>query len=81
MDNLTFILCLIFLAGVYLVVDMLAVGVVFLFARERFNSWWRNEYVKTDEVYHIKYSRHGTPVSMRLNTRNEKVKEQMEKIL
>ncbi|CAH9016037.1 hypothetical protein VP193E371_P0023 [Vibrio phage 193E37-1] len=77
MDDITFIYCLIFLAGVYLVVDILTVLVVFLFARERFNSWWRDEYVKTNEVYHVKYNRHGTPVSMRLNTRNVKVKEQM----
>ncbi|CAH9011674.1 hypothetical protein VP249E411_P0024 [Vibrio phage 249E41-1] len=77
MDDITFIQCLIFLAGVYLVVDILSVLVVFLFARERFNSWWRDEYVKTDEVYHVKYNRHGTPVSMKLNINNEKVKEQM----
>ena len=79
MDDITFIQCLIFLAGAYLVVDILAVVVVFLFARDRFNSWWRGEYVKTNEVYHVKYNRHGTPVSMRLKIRKEKVKEQMEK--
>ncbi|CAH9012092.1 hypothetical protein VP277E431_P0021 [Vibrio phage 277E43-1] len=75
--DITFIYCLIFLAGAYLVVDILTVLVVFLFARERFNSWWRDEYVKTGEVYHVKYNRHGTPVNMRLNINNEKVKEQM----
>tara|TARA_B100001059_G_C17500773_1_gene410942 strand:- start:69 stop:317 length:249 start_codon:yes stop_codon:yes gene_type:complete len=79
MDEITFIYCLMFLAGVYLVVDILTVGIVFLFARERFNSWWQDEYVETNETYHVKYNRHGTPVSMLLNIRNEKVKEQMEK--
>lgn len=77
MNDLHLLLVLSSLAGVYLILDLPTILFVYLFARERFYSWLRDEYVKTDESYHIKYNRHGMPVSMRINTNNVKVRKQL----